>query len=73
METDLSYEQAFSRLEEIVEKMSSASVPLDELVKLYEEGMTLAAHCEKLLNGYDARMINLRERLAGAADAGEKN
>lgn len=71
METDLSYEQAFSRLEEIVEKMSSASVPLDELVKLYEEGMTLAAHCEKLLNGYDARMTNLKEKLAGSVEPAE--
>lgn len=53
---ELSYEQAFARLEEIVDGMSSASAPLDELMKLYEEGMGLVAHCEKLLKGYDAKL-----------------
>jgi exodeoxyribonuclease VII small subunit len=53
---ELSYEQSYERLEEIVERMSSASAPLEELMKLYEEGMALAKHCETLLNGYDARL-----------------
>ena len=56
METELTYEKAFERLNEIVEKMSSVSVPLDELMKLYEEGMELARYCEKLLAGYEARL-----------------
>ena len=51
-----SYEEAFSRLEEISEAMSSASVPLDKLIGLYEEGMKLAGYCEKLLKGYEARL-----------------
>lgn len=53
---ELTYEQAFSRLEEITEKMSSASVPLDKLMKLYEEGMELAAYCDSLLKSYEARL-----------------
>ncbi|MBO4848751.1 MAG: exodeoxyribonuclease VII small subunit [Clostridia bacterium] len=53
---EMKYEQAYERLEEIVGKMSEASVPLDELMKLYEEGMELAEHCEKLLKSYDARL-----------------
>ncbi len=57
MENDkLTYEQAFARLEEIVDKMSAASVPLDELMKLYEEGVGLAGHCEALLKSYDAKL-----------------
>ncbi len=57
MEIDeMKYEEAFSRLEEISESMSAASVPLDKLMQLYEEGMALAAHCEKLLKGYEARL-----------------
>lgn len=53
---DLTYEQAFSRLEEINAAMAAASVPLDKLMQLYEEGMSLAAHCDRLIKGYEARL-----------------
>ena len=57
METrEITYENAMKRLEEIAEAMNAASVPLDELMDLYEEGMGLASHCEKLLKGYEARL-----------------
>lgn len=54
--SSLGYEQAFERLEKIVERMGDASVPLDELVSLYEQGMALGERCEKLLAGYEAKM-----------------
>ena len=43
-EKELSYEKAYSRLEEIVEKMSSAEVPLEEL----EEVQSLIRDIESL-------------------------
>ena len=52
----LSYEQAYAQLEETVAKMSAASVPLEELLALYERGMELGEHCEKLLKNYEARL-----------------
>ena len=52
----LKYEQAFEQLEKIVDRMGDASVPLDELISLYEQGMALGEHCEKLLSGYEAKM-----------------
>ncbi|MBO4563527.1 MAG: exodeoxyribonuclease VII small subunit [Clostridia bacterium] len=60
--SELKYEQAYERLEQIVERMSAAAVPLDELMKLYEEGMELAEHCEKLLKSYDARLEKVSSR-----------
>ncbi len=66
----LSYEQAFERLESIVDRMSSAAVPLDELMLLYEQGMALGAHCEKLLDSYDARLERVsRQALVKELDA----
>ncbi|MBR3383383.1 MAG: exodeoxyribonuclease VII small subunit [Clostridia bacterium] len=53
---EMSYEQAFSRLEEITAAMGEAATPLDKLMSLYEEGMALAARCESLLKGYEARL-----------------
>ena len=64
--TGLKYEEAFAKLEEIVEKMSSASVPLDELIALYEEGMQLAEHCGKLLKGYEARLEKVSQKVLDA-------
>ena len=54
--SNLKYEQAFELLEQTVERMNDASVPLDELMTLYEQGMALGEHCEKLLAGYEAKM-----------------
>ena len=72
METQkMTYEEAFSRLEEISAAMSAASVPLDKLMQLYEEGMGLAAHCEKLLKGYEARLEKVsKQALLREEDAG---
>ncbi|MBR6110100.1 MAG: exodeoxyribonuclease VII small subunit [Clostridia bacterium] len=73
METQkMTYEEAFSRLEEISAAMSAASVPLDKLMRLYEEGMGLAAHCEKLLKGYEARLEKVsKQALLREEDAGD--
>lgn len=59
---DLTFEKAYAALEETVDKMNAASVPLDELMKLYEEGMALAARCETLLTGYEARLEKIRKQ-----------
>lgn len=56
---ELKYEEAFRRLEQIIDRMDDAAVPLDELMQLYEEGAALAKHCEKLLKEYDAKLTEL--------------
>lgn len=45
----LSFEEAYSALEKISEKLSGNDVPLDEAVKLYEEGIRLSKHCADAL------------------------
>ena len=62
----LKYEEAFAKLEEIVERMSTASVALDELMRLYEEGMKLAEHCGDLLKGYEARLEKVSQKALDA-------
>lgn len=46
-ELNISYESAIERLEEIVDKLASGSVSLDESLKLYEEGTRLTAYCNE--------------------------
>ncbi len=45
----MDFESATSRLEEIVEIMSSEKINLDSMVDLYEEGIALKDHCNKRL------------------------
>ncbi len=46
---NLTYEQAYNKLEDILEKLESKSTSLDESLSLYEEGINLYKHCNKLL------------------------
>ena len=42
----MTYEKAVERLEEIVEMLENGNLPLEKMMKLYEEGTALAAKCE---------------------------
>jgi len=48
--TELSFEKAFERLEEILQKMNEGKVSLDTSLKLFEEADVLISTCsEKLI------------------------
>lgn len=48
------FEENIGRLEQIVRAMERGDVPLEESLKLFQEGTELVRTCEKLLN--DAQM-----------------
>jgi len=50
MNPNLTYEQAYKRLEEILNLMNSGQVPLDSAVNLYKEADQLTRFCEKKLH-----------------------
>ncbi len=45
----MSFEEALSRLEEIVETLSSQRINLDSMIALHEEGVLLKEFCEEKL------------------------
>jgi len=45
-----SFEQNLQRLEQIVRAMERGEVPLDESLKLFQEGTELVRNCTKLLD-----------------------
>ncbi len=45
----LTFEKSFARLEEILEKMNSGALALDESIRLYEEADQLIHLCNKRL------------------------
>jgi exodeoxyribonuclease VII small subunit len=56
---ELTYEKAYNRLEEIVEKLENGSVPLEESMKLFEEGTKLANFCNTKLNDAEQKFTQL--------------
>ena len=50
------FEQSLARLEEIVRKLESANLPLDDAMKLFEEGMQLSASCRKELEEAEGKV-----------------
>ncbi|NGX42417.1 MAG: Exodeoxyribonuclease 7 small subunit [Chlamydiae bacterium] len=68
---ELSFEKAFSRLEEILEKMNSGSISLDESLKLYEEADKLISSCSKRLNEAERKIEMLIKNRSGEVQLGK--
>lgn len=47
---ELSFEDSLKKLEEITSKMGEQSLPLEESLKLFQEGMELSTICNKKLD-----------------------
>ncbi len=56
---NLNYEKAIARLEEITDKLENGNLPLEEMIKLYEEGTALAAKCAKVLDAAQLKITEL--------------
>ena len=52
----MNFEQAMSRLEEIVRSLENGSATLDESLKLYEEGICLVRTCSAKLDEAEAKI-----------------
>lgn len=52
----LSFEDALRALEDVVRKLESGEVPLDDSITLYERGETLRKHCQARLDAAQARI-----------------
>ncbi|MBA3721401.1 MAG: exodeoxyribonuclease VII small subunit [Parachlamydiaceae bacterium] len=73
MQNDLnqiSFEAAFARLEEILEKMNSGAISLDDSLKLYEEADKLIALSNKRLNEAERKIETLVKNRNGEISLG---
>ena len=55
----LSFEQAFERLEQILEKMNNGKTPLEDSLKLFEEAETLIRSCNARLLASEQKIETL--------------
>ena len=62
-----SFEQAIQRLEKIVADMEGAELPLEDVLKRYEEGSQLVRFCTQKLDEAEQKIEILQKRAAGSA------
>ena len=53
------FEQAIKRLEEIVAELEEGNLPLEESLKIYEEGVELTKFCSTKLNETEDKINTL--------------
>jgi exodeoxyribonuclease VII small subunit len=63
----MSFEKKLTRLEEIVQKMESGELSLDDSLKLFEEGVKLSRDCNKELAEAEQKV----QKLVGVDASGE--
>ena len=66
----LSYEAARDELVQVVSRLESGGVPLDESLALWERGEELAAICQRWLDGARARVEAARAGREATGDEG---
>lgn len=55
------FESALARLEEIVRTLESGDLPLEETIRIFEEGQALVRACGALLNRAELRIQELMQ------------
>lgn len=69
----LSFEAAFARLEEILERLNGGTISLDDSLKLYEEADQLIATCSKRLNDAERKIEILVKNRNGELALGNED
>ena len=67
--SELRFEDAIERLEEIIERMETERVPLDDLLKDYEEGTNLLKTCRERIGAARLRVERINKDLARGSSA----
>ncbi len=53
---EMSYEEAVKKLEEIVDRLENAEIPLEESLTSFQEGIALSNYCRKKLAEIEYRV-----------------
>ena len=56
---DLTFEAAYAELEDIITRLDSGELPLEESVALFERGRKLSQYCQSLLDNAELRVNQL--------------
>ena len=62
---DIKFEDALQRLEQIVDQLEGGDLPLEDSLKVFEEGVALARRCAKYLEEAEKRIELLTKDESG--------
>lgn len=57
----MNFESAFTALQEVITKLENSELPLEEALRLYEEGQRLSALCTSILEAAQLRVNTIAE------------
>ncbi|MFL2480635.1 MAG: exodeoxyribonuclease VII small subunit [Verrucomicrobiales bacterium] len=64
---NLQFEEAIEKLESIIERMESEQIPLEELLKDYEEGTKLLKLCRDRIDGARQKVEKINKELTNGS------
>lgn len=59
----INFEKALGSLELIVERLQQENLDLDEMIRLYEEGITHLGNCQRVLENAELKIQQLNSKL----------
>lgn len=61
-EAPIRFEEAMLKLEEVVGKLETGDVPLEDAITLYKEGMELSSFCHEKLQDAEKQLISIIDK-----------
>ncbi|MBX3042587.1 MAG: exodeoxyribonuclease VII small subunit [Candidatus Kapabacteria bacterium] len=59
MKNSKDFEGKIRRIEEIIDALDEGEVPIEEMLKIYEEGMKLTSECKDFLSKAELKIIDI--------------
>jgi exodeoxyribonuclease VII small subunit len=69
----LAFDAALAELQRVVAELEAGGQPLEEAIRLYERGVALQRHCDRLLGDAELRVRQLVARAGGVLEARDVN
>ena len=66
--TEISFEEAYRKLEQTVEELGGGGLSLERATVLYEEGMKLVQVCNQRLSAAELRVTQLKDSYSSPPD-----
>jgi len=70
---EFSLEEDLQKVEEIIEKMKNGQLNLEEMIKLYEEGIALLTRCKQSLEQAELKINQLSKVFNQPESEGDNN
>lgn len=60
-EKQLSFDEAMSRLQEVVNQLDNSDLSLEDSISLFEEGLRLSSQCNKKLKEFEEKIESITD------------